>query len=87
MVSELQKITQDMIDDANRSIDEQCDFRNLDKADQKIRMAVALDNIWSIGYDYDGYENSIVELRGLIDYFVAISLATEYWKILAEDKE
>lgn len=84
----MQHITEDNISSANSLIDEQIDFHNLgkesklDKSDINIRMAIALDNIWTIGIGYDGYENSLEGLRALIDEFVALSLATEYWKVL-----
>jgi hypothetical protein len=84
----MQNIDDEAISSANLLIDEQIDFHNhgkeilLDKSDINVRMAAALDSIWSIGIGYDGYENSLEGLRALIDEFVALSLATEYWKVL-----
>ena len=82
----MQKITQELIDSANEVIDQQCEIHRLDKTDINIRMAMALENIWAIGYDYDGYENSIEELRHMINFFIALSLATEYWKTYNKER-
>jgi len=91
-------ITQENIDNANKCIDEQIKFRNWDLSSGQpetvkilndrncvIRMAVALDLICTILFDYDGYENDIDGLKSIIDESYSLVLATEYWKVFQND--
>jgi hypothetical protein len=74
-------ITREHIDNANKLIDEQIKLRNLNSGNHDVRMAAALELIWTILYDYDGYENNIDGLKSIIDESYSLALATEYWKV------